>query len=71
MTTTNQVVKFVKITNWVNREPIDLLGDVAGLVEEPTIETVIAGRRAVVRCWFDTIGNGFEQITTTLHDWEI
>jgi hypothetical protein len=66
----NQIVKFVKITNWTNRVSVEVLGDVSGLVEDPKIETVIAGRRAVVRCWFDDAGNGFEEITTTLHDWE-
>lgn len=64
--------KFVKITGWKEREEVQALGDISGMVAEPVIKTILSGRSATVSGWFDeATGNGYEMAEITLHSWEL
>lgn len=66
-----QIIRYVQIKAWSDRKSVETLGDVSGMVQEPSISTVMGGRAALVDIWCDEVsGDGWERITTTLHDWE-
>ncbi|VVP30095.1 hypothetical protein [Pseudomonas fluorescens] len=64
--------KFTKITGWKQREEVQELGDISGMVAEPVIRTILGGRSATVSGWFNEVsGNGYEVAEITLHSWEL
>lgn len=64
--------KFTKITGWKQREEVQELGDISGMVAEPVIKTILSGRPATVSGWFnEASGNGYEVAEITLHNWEL
>jgi hypothetical protein len=64
--------KFTKFTGWKQREEVQELGDISGMVAEPVIRTILGGRSATVSGWFDEAsGNGYEVAEITLHTWEL
>ena len=57
------ITNIVKITNGRQREAVEFLGDVSGMVVVPSYRTVINGRSATVSEWYDEATNdGFEVI---------
>lgn len=62
------IQKFTKITAWRAREAVQHLGDISGMHEDAPVHTVLSGRAAIVRSWFDeATGDGFEMVEITLH----
>jgi len=66
------ITRFVRVSRWKDRLEVAEMGDVSGLVAEPPVYTVLSGRAAVVRAWFDeATGDGFEQIEIRLNAGEV
>jgi len=66
------VQKFTRITAWRAREAVQQLGDVTGMQEDAPVHTVLSGRAAIVRSWFDeATGDGYEMAEITLHFGEV
>lgn len=68
-----KIIKIVKITNWRfdNRVEVNCLGDLSGMIEEEPLNTILSGRCAYIRAWFDADGNGYEHTTIALYNWEL
>lgn len=66
------ITKVTRITGWCHRESVEALGAIVGMVEDPVTYTVLSGRSAVIRSWFDEVtGSGYEVAEITLHDFEV
>ena len=66
------ITRFFQVTKNYQMTEVDQLGDLTGLIPGEVIETIMGGRRTVVRNWMDEQGvNGYEQRVSYLHDWEV